>query len=318
MSVNVVALFSCLIGSLAFQKSPLAAIQLLWVNLIMDSLASLALATETPKPELLQRPPYRKQEYIISRKMVKHILGQAVFQSIVILVILFAGQSFITEEFCDTEKQYNMDTDYCNLATREVLTFKKIEELVAKENPDYYAELVKQWSEGTFTILYGMVQDEQQRPVYKTFESETPSRHLTIVFNLFVFMQIFNMICSRKINDQVNIFDGITSNPAFLTVWFVILIFQILCTQFFGRFISVHINGLTGLQWVYCIAIALVTFPINLLLKFIPDTVCPVLGEENEEDVKASANDYAILRAKGVQLAKENPSMALDFEAGVH
>lgn len=75
LSVNVVALFSCLIGSLAFQKSPLAAIQLLWVNLIMDSLASLALATETPKPELLQRPPYRKAEYIISRKMVKHILG---------------------------------------------------------------------------------------------------------------------------------------------------------------------------------------------------------------------------------------------------
>lgn len=79
LSVNVVALFSCLIGSLAFQKSPLAAIQLLWVNLIMDSLASLALATETPKPELLQRPPYRKAEYIISRKMVKHILGQAIF-----------------------------------------------------------------------------------------------------------------------------------------------------------------------------------------------------------------------------------------------
>lgn len=75
LSVNVVALFSCLIGSLAFQKSPLAAIQLLWVNLIMDSLASLALATETPKPELLMRPPYRKQEYIISQKMVKHILG---------------------------------------------------------------------------------------------------------------------------------------------------------------------------------------------------------------------------------------------------
>lgn len=79
LSVNVVALFSCLIGSLAFQKSPLAAIQLLWVNLIMDSLASLALATETPKPDQMLRAPYRKNEYIISRKMVKHILGQAVF-----------------------------------------------------------------------------------------------------------------------------------------------------------------------------------------------------------------------------------------------
>jgi Ca2+ transporting ATPase len=47
--------------------------------MIMDSLASLALATETPKPELLKRPPYRKAEYIISQKMIKHIGGMAFF-----------------------------------------------------------------------------------------------------------------------------------------------------------------------------------------------------------------------------------------------
>jgi magnesium-transporting ATPase (P-type) len=45
----------------------------------MDSLASLALATEEPKDDLLERPPYRKEEYIISQKMVKHILGMSMF-----------------------------------------------------------------------------------------------------------------------------------------------------------------------------------------------------------------------------------------------
>lgn len=70
-----------------------------------------------------------------------------------------------------------------------------------------------------------MQQDEEQRTIYKDFEYITPSRHLTIVFNLFVFMQIFNMICARKINDQVNIFDGITTNPAFIIVWTVIVVF---------------------------------------------------------------------------------------------
>jgi Ca2+ transporting ATPase len=54
---------------------PFKPVQLLWVNMIMDSLASLALATELPVDELLQRPPYRKKEYIISRKMIKHIGG---------------------------------------------------------------------------------------------------------------------------------------------------------------------------------------------------------------------------------------------------
>lgn len=273
----------------------------------MDSLASLALATETPKPELLQRPPYRKAEYIISRKMVKHILGQAIFQSIVILTILFAGASFIAEEFCDAGSPYvgKVGGDYCGQRTAEEVTFAKIKEKLEKENPTYYDALVEQWNDGKFYILMGMVQDTQQRPVYKSFEYVTPSRHLSIVFNLFVFMQVFNMICSRKINDEVNIFKGIMSNPSFVIVWTIILVVQIFCTQYFGRFMSVHVNGLTGTHWMYCMLIALVTFPINLLLKFVPDAMCPMLGDEDKADVEASEVDYQILRKKGEEILAE-------------
>lgn len=52
---------------------------MLWINLIMDTFASLALATETPTPELLQRKPHNRNEYMISPKMFKHILGQAIY-----------------------------------------------------------------------------------------------------------------------------------------------------------------------------------------------------------------------------------------------
>jgi hypothetical protein len=45
----------------------------------MDSLGSLALATEPPKADLLKRAPYQREEYIISRKMVKHILGMSFY-----------------------------------------------------------------------------------------------------------------------------------------------------------------------------------------------------------------------------------------------
>ena len=64
--MNVGALIIVFIGSAIGEDTPLTAIQLLWVNLIMDSLASIALASEKPTPELLNRPPYRKKEYIIS------------------------------------------------------------------------------------------------------------------------------------------------------------------------------------------------------------------------------------------------------------
>ena len=50
--------------------------------------------------------------------------------------------------------------------------------------------------------------------------------------------------------------------------------------------------------------IALVTFPINLFLKFVPDTCCFTLGDENPEDVEAAAEDYEELRAKGERNAK--------------
>lgn len=60
LTVNVVAVVVAFIGSCAIQDSPLKAVQMLWVNLIMDTLASLALATELPTPELLLRQAKKK------------------------------------------------------------------------------------------------------------------------------------------------------------------------------------------------------------------------------------------------------------------
>lgn len=79
LTVNVGACIITFVGATIGKESPLQAIQLLWVNLIMDSLASLALATEMPKPQLLLRAPQNRDDYIVSRKMIKHILGQAIW-----------------------------------------------------------------------------------------------------------------------------------------------------------------------------------------------------------------------------------------------
>jgi Ca2+ transporting ATPase len=65
----------------------------------MDTLAALALATGPPSIELLNRPPYRKFEYIISRKMLKHIIGQAIFQNILLYAVIFGAQDFIQEDY---------------------------------------------------------------------------------------------------------------------------------------------------------------------------------------------------------------------------
>mmetsp|Transcript_30369 Transcript_30369/g.29739 ORF Transcript_30369/g.29739 Transcript_30369/m.29739 type:complete len:156 (+) Transcript_30369:2326-2793(+) len=97
LTINVVALVTAFLGSCVLVQSPLHSIQLLWLNLIMDSLGSLALATERPKPSLLERPPHRREQYIVSRKMMKHIIGMSIYQLIILYTIVFAGEFFYPE-----------------------------------------------------------------------------------------------------------------------------------------------------------------------------------------------------------------------------
>ncbi|RZC38902.1 plasma membrane calcium-transporting ATPase 2 [Asbolus verrucosus] len=98
LTVNVVAVVVAFIGACAVQDSPLKAVQMLWVNLIMDTLASLALATELPTHDLLLRKPYGRTKPLISRTMMKNILGQAVYQLTVIFTLLFLGDQMLDIE----------------------------------------------------------------------------------------------------------------------------------------------------------------------------------------------------------------------------
>uniref|UniRef100_A0A673APR5 Calcium-transporting ATPase n=1 Tax=Sphaeramia orbicularis TaxID=375764 RepID=A0A673APR5_9TELE len=92
LTVNVVAVIVAFTGACITQDSPLKAVQMLWVNLIMDTFASLALATEPPTEALLQRSPYGRNKPLISYTMMKNILGHAIYQLTVIFTLLFVGE----------------------------------------------------------------------------------------------------------------------------------------------------------------------------------------------------------------------------------
>ncbi|XP_063792397.1 plasma membrane calcium-transporting ATPase 3 isoform X7 [Pseudophryne corroboree] len=94
LTVNVVAVIVAFTGACITQDSPLKAVQMLWVNLIMDTFASLALATEPPTESLLLRKPYGRNKPLISRTMMKNILGHAAYQLVIIFTLLFAGEIF--------------------------------------------------------------------------------------------------------------------------------------------------------------------------------------------------------------------------------
>ncbi len=69
LTINVAALVIALLGPFIGVELPLTVIQMLWVNLIMDTFAALALATEPPHEGVLNRPPRHPQAFIVTKPM---------------------------------------------------------------------------------------------------------------------------------------------------------------------------------------------------------------------------------------------------------
>ncbi|KAJ6412264.1 hypothetical protein OIU84_005344 [Salix udensis] len=93
LTVNVAALVINFIAAVSAGEVPLTAVQLLWVNLIMDTLGALALATERPTDELMEMSPVGRTEPLITNIMWRNLLAQAFYQIAILLTLQFAGES---------------------------------------------------------------------------------------------------------------------------------------------------------------------------------------------------------------------------------
>ncbi|GLT99517.1 hypothetical protein SLE2022_169540 [Rubroshorea leprosula] len=104
LTVNVAALVIKFLAAISTGKVPLTIVQFLWVNLIMDTLGALALATEKPTEELMKKPPVGRTERVITNIMWRNLLAQAFYQVAVLLILQFRGESIfsVTEAVNDT------------------------------------------------------------------------------------------------------------------------------------------------------------------------------------------------------------------------
>ena len=92
-------LFIVFFGSLIIKDSPLNAVQMLWVNLIMDTLGALALATEVPDDDILTRQPTKKGETIMTNVMWRNVFGHAIYQIVVILLLVFYAPGTLINDY---------------------------------------------------------------------------------------------------------------------------------------------------------------------------------------------------------------------------
>ncbi|KAL0346910.1 UNVERIFIED_CONTAM: Calcium-transporting ATPase 10, plasma membrane-type [Sesamum calycinum] len=199
LTVNVAALVINVVAAVSSGNVPLNAVQLLWVNLIMDTLGALALATEPPTDHLMRRPPVGRREPLITNIMWRNLLIQALYQVTVLLILNFGGRSIL-----------NLGHDK---------------------------------SDHAFKVKN------------------------TLIFNAFVFCQVFNEFNARK-PDEINVWKGVTRNRLFMGIVGIEVVLQVIIIFFLGKFTSTV--RLSWKLWLVSLAIGFISWPLAAVGKLIP------------------------------------------------
>ena len=268
LTVNFCACLLVFICACIGNETPLTTIQMLWINLIMDSLGSLALATEPPYDELLHRQPTKKNESIINGKMWKHILFQSIIQLLLLVFLYLYAPHFIPED------------NYVRLAENRLIEYcygalpgkTKVENIIFGIDPKWSNEYNLKGKK-EFCGNYGEKQDLSM--AYDTYiHNNANSSHMTIIFNVFVIYTLFNQINCRVIDDNFNIFVRIGNNIFFPIITLSELVLQIFLIQFGGDAFKCSESGLSLMQWLISIGFSLFTFILSFIIKIIPIDVC--------------------------------------------
>ena len=99
LSVNVSAILLALIGPFIGVPSPITVVQMLWINMVMDTLAGLAFSYEVPRIEYMKEPPKKKEENILNKYMITEILSSGLYS--LVLCIIFLKLPIIKSLFVD-------------------------------------------------------------------------------------------------------------------------------------------------------------------------------------------------------------------------
>jgi len=95
LSVNIAAIVITFLGSIIEGESPLSAVQLLWINLIMDSFGAIGLASDEPDDGILLKPPQSRKSKIITKHMIQYMAAMAPYQVIMCMFVLLKGYEFV-------------------------------------------------------------------------------------------------------------------------------------------------------------------------------------------------------------------------------
>ena len=266
LTVNFCACLLVFICACIGNETPLTTIQMLWINLIMDSLGSLALATEPPYEELLKREPTRKEESIINGKMWKHIGFQSIIE-LVLLILLYLYAPYFIKEDDVVRLAENHIIDYCYDEFPGGTSPKNI---IFGTSPKWDNSIKKKLT-ATVNFCGAYFEKNDLSLAYEEYtRANAGTAHMSIVFNVFVIYTLFNQFNCRVIDDSLNIFVRMGNNLFFPVITLCELALQILLIEFGRDAFKCTERGLTLIQWLIVIGFSAVTIVLSAIVKFIP------------------------------------------------
>ena len=266
LSVNISSCLTVFICSIIGNETPLTGIQLLWINLIMDSFGSLALATEPPYEELLLSKPTKRNESIINGHMWKHIFLQSIVLFALMLFLYLYSPKFIEEDNL-VKIAENVIIRYCY---GHIPGSNKNHLLIISGVSNDWSSTIKLRSDINKEYCGRYASRQTLSLAFKEyFNINSGSVHMTMIFNIFVFYTLFNQINCRVLDDSLNIFKRIHKSYLFILVTIFEIMIQIIIISFGNTVFHVTYMGLTWKQWLICIGFSAITFVVSIFGKFI-------------------------------------------------
>ncbi|CAK5269233.1 unnamed protein product [Mycena citricolor] len=206
VSTNITAVIITFVSAVAStsESSVLSAVQLLWINIIMDTFAALALATDPASESLLDRKPDNKTAPLFSTEMYKQIFFQSAYQTVVTLIFHFLGHQIL------------------GLHASSIASVTRTNDLTVQ----------------------------------------------TLVFNTFVFAQIFNSVNCRRLDRKLNIFEGMSRNWYFIVITLIEIAVQVLIVFIGGS--AFQVTRIGGREWGISLALGVVSIPLGVFVRLLP------------------------------------------------
>ena len=159
LTINVSALAIAFLGPFFGVRPPFTVLQLLWINVIMDTFASIALCSEPPREGVMALPPKRRDESIITPQMTRTILGTAAFFIVAMMGLLlgmryggwFAGGEPASSEFG------SLTTRQASIFFAVYVFFQVWNQINSRSLVPEESGFARLWSNPTFLLIAGLI-----------------------------------------------------------------------------------------------------------------------------------------------------------------